>query len=88
MFQKGLEFKTFAVPLPPLYFLPFARTVHIQSQLGLEQNVTNFSTRGPTGGKTSKEDNVLMWNRVHPPPLPRRLYSWRFESRDKAGECL
>lgn len=31
-------------------------------------DVANFITGGLTGGKTSKKDNVLMWNRMHPPP--------------------
>ena len=29
-------------------------------------NVTNFITRGLSGGKTSKADNLLMWNQMHP----------------------
>lgn len=45
---------------------------------------TNSIARGPTGGRTSKEDSALTWNRVH----PLTLQFGRFESRDKDRECL
>lgn len=47
-------------------------------------DVTNSIARGPTGGRTSKEDSALTWNRVHPLTLQ---FGW-FESRDKDRECL
>lgn len=44
-------------------------------------DVTNFITGGLTGGKTSKKDNVLMWNRMHPPPPDFAVGGLRVEIR-------